>query len=504
METLKLMEAIVSTVTVLAFIASIFFSPIFFAVTAIPGLAYLIYVWRKDRIEREPLFMVFAVFSYGFIVSALVSLIAETSLGELAEPVMTIPVVEELAKFIGVYLVSMRRTVFNELDDGIVYGAASGLGFATLEAIIYAFQGLIYSAGLILIFAGSRVYKTSLPRWYGDSMAASGIAVLMGASIIAYYLFNIISTVYLGGLLAGTIVLNYLLARRFNSKGLMLEAIISAIMIGFIISWFIPAYPIGQLYLMTLFVVLFVRLPENVKENSKIMLSFYVKFVSLALFQRYVLWIKNMTPDPLIYYLSVLSCTLLYISFEMQSINRTHNALFSATSIGIISYIVGVPLEPTFCAVLANYIAGVIIHAFKKPAIKLENLAVDEVIGIIYAIALSVYSANSGYFPDTGPHVFFVKAYIGFLIICASIAKAGIDLKLVKDEAEREKISKSQIGPLIIVLSYLVLIGLVSFPVDQMSLFIIPLMPISIVIIADLLDFERDFNYFISFLRFDF
>ncbi|RLE93157.1 MAG: hypothetical protein DRN04_08085 [Thermoprotei archaeon] len=161
METLKLMEAIVSTVTVLAFIASIFFSPIFFAVTAIPGLAYLIYVWRKDRIEREPLFMVFAVFSYGFIVSTLVSLIAETSLGELAEPVMTIPVVEELAKFIGVYLVSMRRTVFNELDDGIVYGAASGLGFATLEAIIYAFQEPFVFIGLLRAISSTLVHAAS-------------------------------------------------------------------------------------------------------------------------------------------------------------------------------------------------------------------------------------------------------------------------------------------------------------------------------------------------------
>lgn len=161
MEPLKLTEAIVTIMTILAFIASLVFSPIFFAVTVIPGLVYLTYVWRKDHIEKEPLIMVFAVFSYGFIVSTLVSLIAETSLGELAEPVVIVPVIEELAKFIGVYLVSMRKTVFNELDDGIVYGAASGLGFATLEAIFYALQGPFVFIGLLRAVSSTLMHAAS-------------------------------------------------------------------------------------------------------------------------------------------------------------------------------------------------------------------------------------------------------------------------------------------------------------------------------------------------------
>ncbi|HDI74965.1 MAG TPA: PrsW family intramembrane metalloprotease, partial [Thermoprotei archaeon] len=157
----KISCIIVTLLTLIAFILSLIVSPLFFSVTVLPGLAYLIYVWLKDRIEREPLIMVFAVFSHGFIVSSILALILEVMLLSFLDVVTVVPVIEELAKFFGVFLASRWRRVFNEIDDGIVYGASSGLGFATLESILYSMKGHFLTIGTLRAFSSTLSHATA-------------------------------------------------------------------------------------------------------------------------------------------------------------------------------------------------------------------------------------------------------------------------------------------------------------------------------------------------------
>ncbi len=131
---------LVMAASVLGLALAFTFSPLFFVFTALPGLTYTLLVWRKEKVEREPLVAVFAIFSYGFVVSTLVALIMEVTFEPYMYSVLTVPIVEELAKLLGVYTISRHRSVFNELDDGIVYGASAGLGFATLESMIYSVE----------------------------------------------------------------------------------------------------------------------------------------------------------------------------------------------------------------------------------------------------------------------------------------------------------------------------------------------------------------------------
>lgn len=44
---------------------------------------------------------------------------------------------EELGKFAVVRLIPYRSLYFDESKDGLVYGAASSLGFASLENLVY-------------------------------------------------------------------------------------------------------------------------------------------------------------------------------------------------------------------------------------------------------------------------------------------------------------------------------------------------------------------------------
>jgi len=60
--------------------------------------------------------------------------------------VLSVGLVEELMKFISVRIYPYRSKQFDEPMDGIVFGVAAALGFATVENILYVFSGGIWTA----------------------------------------------------------------------------------------------------------------------------------------------------------------------------------------------------------------------------------------------------------------------------------------------------------------------------------------------------------------------
>lgn len=105
-------------------------------------------VWYLDRYDREPIHMVAAVFLWGASAApaiAVFSLVAiERSIGGIGggpSPLVfsgvVAPLVEEIAKAIGVVLIVVLTRDFDNPTDGFVYGAAVGLGFAVTENYMY-------------------------------------------------------------------------------------------------------------------------------------------------------------------------------------------------------------------------------------------------------------------------------------------------------------------------------------------------------------------------------
>lgn len=122
---------------------------------AVLPAAFLIwYIYHKDTAEKEPfdllakLFLLSMATCGGVIV---VELIAGAILGlavgsqsllfDLLENFLGVALVEEGAKFLVLYAETWKNKAFNYLFDGVVYGVVAALGFATLENIIYVFQG---------------------------------------------------------------------------------------------------------------------------------------------------------------------------------------------------------------------------------------------------------------------------------------------------------------------------------------------------------------------------
>lgn len=150
---------------------------IIFAV--IPILIYLIILWRLDKYEREPLKSLLLHFLWGMIGAAILSIVFSSIINknllykitsvenaEFLSTIITAPIVEEFLKGI-ILLLTVRKSFFDNLTDGIVYGGAIGLGFGMTENFLYFFfstnnlNELIYLALIRNLFSVSTHFIAS-------------------------------------------------------------------------------------------------------------------------------------------------------------------------------------------------------------------------------------------------------------------------------------------------------------------------------------------------------
>lgn len=149
------------------------------ALALAPGAAIGLYIYLKDKHEREPLGLLMRSFFFG-ILSVFVTLlisnvigmyitINESSISEQAvHAFLIVALVEEFSKFIFVRGILYNNNNFNEPFDGIVYSVMVSMGFATFENVLYVVQG-----GL----------GTAITRMFTAVPAHASFAILMG-----YYL----------------------------------------------------------------------------------------------------------------------------------------------------------------------------------------------------------------------------------------------------------------------------------------------------------------------------
>jgi RsiW-degrading membrane proteinase PrsW (M82 family) len=119
------------------------------ALSFLPPLAFLVWVRNHERHQREPILAVLAMFAYGgsvgIVIALALTLLFDAGFGaspsglNLLSLVVVAPLVEELSKGLGLGLA--RRRIL-EVEDGIVYGAAIGLGFGATENLLYGLKAL--------------------------------------------------------------------------------------------------------------------------------------------------------------------------------------------------------------------------------------------------------------------------------------------------------------------------------------------------------------------------
>lgn len=125
------------------------------ALAIIPGLLIIIYVYKKDKVEKEPVGLIIKIILLGVLscfAAAYLEMFESQFLpqypqGSLEYALTTsfcmAALVEEIVKFLAMKIGSWRYPGFNYRFDGIVYGVSAAVGFAIYENINYvAMYGL--------------------------------------------------------------------------------------------------------------------------------------------------------------------------------------------------------------------------------------------------------------------------------------------------------------------------------------------------------------------------
>jgi len=178
-------------------------------------IVFLIWIRNTERWGREPWWALLKSFSWGAVFSVIVAVVVSLIfLGILQEIVplyvflaerfanpetivgvlIVAPLVEEAAKAIGV-MAGRRHTEVR--TDGLLYGAASGLGFSATENLFYGLATLLaYGASASFVVILFRSFSSSL--LHASSTAATGYGLAgrwltgLSSAFLPYYLLAVL------------------------------------------------------------------------------------------------------------------------------------------------------------------------------------------------------------------------------------------------------------------------------------------------------------------------
>lgn len=119
-----------------------------------PILIIIVYIYCKDKYEKEPKGLLLLSFIFGAIVSVIITTILYlifdivlplkddfSILQQFIKAFFVVALVEEFSKYVIVRYFAQPRLAFNEPFDGIIYAVMVSMGFAATENILYVLDG---------------------------------------------------------------------------------------------------------------------------------------------------------------------------------------------------------------------------------------------------------------------------------------------------------------------------------------------------------------------------
>lgn len=185
------------------------FVAIILAIAFVPSLIYLVRVRNWERFGKEPYIRLLMMFGFGAFVSVIIALVLnQMVLGELMRferltqvgdehfigAVVVAPFVEEMAKGLGLVFV---MAYLSREEDGIVYGAAIGLGFAATENLLYELSALSVSVAAFVMTAVLRIISSTLLHATATGVTGFGVGHAVAArkpvyTAIPFYLVAVL------------------------------------------------------------------------------------------------------------------------------------------------------------------------------------------------------------------------------------------------------------------------------------------------------------------------
>lgn len=208
-----------------------------------PGVAISLFVYWKDKFDREPRKLLIWSFVLGMI-STLPSILVEaigissfkTEEGMMAIAInafLIIGLTEEFFKFVMLRFYAYRKKEFNEPFDGITYGVMVSMGFATLENIMYvtqygmgnAFVRMFTAVPAHATFGIVMGYYTGLAKFSKKEISCLLQGLIYAAILHGSYDFFLMQN-SIPGLAIGALV-SLVIGLRFSVKAMRLHQNIS-------------------------------------------------------------------------------------------------------------------------------------------------------------------------------------------------------------------------------------------------------------------------------------
>lgn len=204
-----------------------------------PAVFWFWFFARKDTYRPEPRKLIVLTFFLGmastipagiieYIFLDDVALDDTASLASVASGMLfVVGPVEEMSKFLAVWLVAYRSLYFDEPSDGLVYAAAASLGFASLENLVYILDfGPAVMLGRALL---STVAHVIFGSFWGYALGrltqhnSPGVTVVVGIAVaaIVHGLFNVFVFAFIPAAIALVVLGVWWTLRTFNWARLM-------------------------------------------------------------------------------------------------------------------------------------------------------------------------------------------------------------------------------------------------------------------------------------------
>ena len=162
------------------------------AIAVIPGLLILGYVYKKDKVEKEPVRLIIRIILMGIVACFAAGILEQIESnflpkfpqGSIQYALVTAfgmaALVEETVKYIAMRVFTWKYPGFNYRFDGIVYGVAAAVGFALWENIAYVAQ-YGFQTGIVRAFTAVPLHA-SCGVFMGVFYAYSKKSAILGES----------------------------------------------------------------------------------------------------------------------------------------------------------------------------------------------------------------------------------------------------------------------------------------------------------------------------------
>ena len=137
-----------------------------------PAMIFVIFIYLKDKIEKEPISFLIKNFFLGAFGSIIITLILgvlfnsiypltdeKSVFQQFIKAFVVVALVEEFSKYVIVKYYAQKNKEFNEPFDGIVYALTVSMGFAALENVLYILQYGV-STGITIAFTAVPAHAT--------------------------------------------------------------------------------------------------------------------------------------------------------------------------------------------------------------------------------------------------------------------------------------------------------------------------------------------------------